>query len=103
MVDAGVYVHVYVFNHVPLALGLHLSATATVVIVSSSLPAPARPAPPGGAYGSSDLMSRQLEMSKVCEVWICGRLADSPSPASRQPASPPELNGVFSPGDMPSK
>ncbi len=27
-----------------------------------------------------------LQMSTVCEVWICGRLADSPSPASSQPA-----------------
>lgn len=27
-----------------------------------------------------------LQMSTVCEVWICGRLADGPSPARSQPA-----------------
>ena len=46
-----------------------LSLAAAYVIsvpqVSSTLPAPARPPPPGGAYGSSDLMSRQLEVLRV--------------------------------------
>lgn len=46
----------------------------------------------GPPWGCSDAVESTvpLQMSTVCEVWICGRLADSPSPAS--PANQPVSN-----------
>lgn len=91
MLDAGVYVHVSQHAHMCVCvcvcvrcvshchrcdrLNLQtfskepLSLAAAYVIsvpqVSSTFPAPACLLPPGGPYGSADLMSRQLEVVRV--------------------------------------